>query len=305
LEFFKNNLKDLKNPLHKYLIIFSTYTMVKQVKLLPEDFFDILLNSEIFAESDNNYQLMEYVNDIIFEIFKLKNEEKYYSKFFQLYLLKFEHEINKEQKGWIFSQMIKLAKNVNDLFEITNSAINEKEIYITSENYFFILKSIIKNGKKELDSLKETYIKFLLETNESNTSKLYKKFFLPNYDLKTIIEIENIWNNYLDKKRQCQSYEFSYLAEALKISIQKNCFWDYFEKKFFKDLLLLIQNESFQISKEFFFCAFPDTNNFPFLIQQLYSVLDVIENSNKDFKKIILQKIDFLILQEKINAMKN
>ena len=300
LEFFKKNLGKIKNNLHKYIIIFSLFAMIKQIKLNPREFFKILINSKILEKTFGNYQLLNYITTFIFDTFKyIPKDIKNFSNFFLIYFQFFENEIKLNEKSVLFNNLVKLAKNDFHLKILIKIILSEKQnFFISSQNKYEIFLKI-KEKNFDLD-LKKKYFDYIKNLIDTNSILLYKKITLKCLKFKNLEEIEKSWNNYLCKNRDVKSYEFTYLMKGLKFVIKKFKFEFYFEKKFFEDFFFLIKNESYQICKEFFIYAFPDLGNNLVYIDKLNGILEKIKDSNKDFCKIILKKIDFLTTLEKL-----
>ena len=299
LKFLEKNLSRIKCNLTLLLVIRSFFDMVRDGIYRGTEFIDSFINSGFLLSLLNNVQILDitfqFLRGAISLIPKTFREE-YRNKIFmtteKMLAMSKNDSILSILKGFLISNGTSL-ENINRLKMIfdENHPILQNLKLGKVENWKIIYK--INCSPKYTKKQKDIYTQYMLKNDTSDTGK---KYLLSIQALSEDTEIlENLWENYTNKKKRTFSYEeMSYSLLGFTSSYRNNYNRHQFLKRFFEILPDFFKNESKQFGVEFFYSGFRNWENTQYLIDNLEKVLPQLTDSQQYFIIKINKKISFL-----------
>lgn len=278
-EFFKSNLRNVKEELTRSLIWRSFWDMLRDGLLSSVDFIDISGNAIFDEAGDSNLnEILRYSSSAISNFTPLKIRPLLSFKMFELVhqLLKKTDPKNNNRIVLLREKLISFAKDQSHLDLIVDWFVGRaddfKDYPMGIPDKWAAVKKIYQNKKISLDSKKEFYHQVKLEDPSDESEKIWKVVEALSL---TKEQRADVWKSYLKQGKDSvhlaqdsmSGFNSNYAIEDLK---------EYHEE-FFKVLLDVFRSESREYSGAFLASLYPNGDDLDHYIDKTNEIIKQVD----------------------------
>jgi aminopeptidase N len=309
LDFFLKNVGKIQCSLSQLLIVRSMHDMVRQAKLKGTDFINNILTNYL-EHTLSNGQILEaaltFIESALYfytpKRFWLTESDKLFNKIKELLIVAKDQDQIKILKSKLlqYASSDSSIEHLRQVLEDSHSQL--KGLNLTNEEKWKIIFKI-HHSKAFTDTQKKIFRDFMSFNDNTDTKKnslLSIEALIANQE-----KTEELLKQYFSADRKMSYSEMGHSLHGLNSWHRSEELRQPLNERYFKDAHHLIVNDQKLIAKTFIDSAFPVSEDFDFLITNLQSLNDNLDEQNEYFKIHLLKKIDDLRRKKAAHALFN
>jgi len=309
LKFFLQNIGKIECGLSQLLIVRSMHDMVREAKLKGTEFISNIVG-QYLEHTLSNSQILEaalsFIDSALFfytpiRFWKTESDKLFY-KVKDLLLVTDQQDQIKILKGKLlnYANTDETIKHLKDLLEDAHSQI--KGIALSNEDKWKIVFKVQHSGL--FNDTQKKILKDFMSFNDNTDTKKNNLLSIEALNADPA-KTEELIQQYISSDRKLSYTDISHSLHGLNSWHRSADLRAILDKRFFTDAHNLIVNDQKVIAKTFFDHAFPVSEDFDYLIKNLQTLHDNLEEQNEYFKIHLAKKIDDLKRKKTAHALFN